>query len=153
MRHLHLARQTEPYALQPQAPHWLDGAGQTTHPHGQHYVASSHATWLTCPLPRNKAPQTRDHRSDLGATRRSHNQKTRRLISNSMYDHQSQVPSTHRTPFEVWLKKVLRLNRDPVLFFAHRRYTRGSRGGFLVTAASARAVVRAIPHVHTQPAG
>jgi hypothetical protein len=30
-----------------------------------------------------------------------------------MCDQQSQAPSTHHAPFDAWLKKTLRLNRDP----------------------------------------
>jgi hypothetical protein len=60
-----------------------------------------------------------------------------------MYDQQSQASSTHQTPFDEWLKKTLRLNRDPVLFFAHKTAYQELEGGFLVTATLKHAVVKA----------
>jgi len=43
--------------------------------------------------------------------------------------------STHHMPLGLWLKEVLRLNRDPVFFCAHKTGYQGLEGGFLVTAA------------------
>jgi len=52
--------------------------------------------------------------------------------------------STHHMPFSLWLKEVLRLNRDPVFFCAHKTVYQGLARGFLVTAALKHAVVRAV---------
>ena len=44
------------------------------------------------------------------------------------------LPPT-QAPFEARLKKALRLNRDPVLFFARLTAYQELEGGFLVTVA------------------
>lgn len=61
-----------------------------------------------------------------------------------MYDHQSQASSTHHKPFGKWLKKALRLNRDPVLFFARLTAYQELEKAFLVTAALKHTAVRAV---------
>jgi hypothetical protein len=63
------------------------------------------------------------------AWRRAHEalHTSRYETSSIMYDHQSQAPSTHHAPFNAWLKKALRLNRDPVLFLP-RDDIPGARG-------------------------
>jgi hypothetical protein len=62
-----------------------------------------------------------------------------------MYDHQSQAPSTHHKPFDKWLKKALRLNRDPVLFCAHDGIP-GARGRIPSYSSTEAAVVGAVLH-------
>lgn len=61
-----------------------------------------------------------------------------------MYDHQSQASSTHQMPFDKRLKKALRLNRDPVLFFARMTVYQELARAILVTAALKHTVVRAV---------
>jgi hypothetical protein len=68
-----------------------------------------------------------------------------------MYDHQSQAQSTHHAPFNAWLKKALRLNRDPVILCACVTVYQEARGSsFLVTAAfDARCCRGGVLHLQT----
>lgn len=46
--------------------------------------------------------------------------------------------STHHMPLGLWLKEVLRLNRDPAFFYAHQTGYQDLARGLLVTAAWSR---------------